>query len=279
MWLRGSGVGRILTGVLTLMAAVSFVVGAVSLAAHRTLYEPAHAPDVAARLLDEPAVRLAVAEKLTTRMQVLDPQLREETAADALERLAELLTTTEPFRLAFTESVVALQRDLLEGGAPQVVLRLDGMLTAMQEGMERTGGDLGMADGELTGVMVVDREQVQAYRRLEDVTRGTGWPSIVIGLLCAAGAVFVSGRSSAALRWVGGTTAVTAVLALGGLALAKTAAAGQANTAKGQEAVDAVWDAVARDIRTALALVLLAGVVAIVAGLALQASPIGRPSD
>ena len=78
---------------------------------------------------------------------------------------------------------------------------------------------------------------------------------------------------------MGATTAVTAVLALGGLALAKTAAAGQANTAKGQEAVDAVWDAVARDIRTALAVVLLAGVVAIVAGLALLASPIGRPSD
>ena len=278
MGVQGSGVGRVLAAMLTLIAAVSFVVGAISIAAHRTLYEPAHAPDVAARLLDEPAVRLAIAEKLATRIRVLEPQLREEPASDALEKLAELLTTTEPFRQAFTGSVVDLQRDLLEGGAPQVVLRLDGMLAAIGDGMERTGGDLGIPDGELTGVLVVDREQVQAYRRLDDVTGRTGWPSIIIALLSTIGAMLVSGRRSTAIRWVGATTAAAAIVALGGLALAKSAAAGQASTAKGQDAVDSVWDAVAQDIRTALAVVLLAGLAAFVAGLAMQAYG-GRPND
>ena len=80
----------------------------------------------------------------------------------------------------------------------------------------------------------------------------------MIGLLPAAAAVFVSGRAQP--HPMGGRHHRRgAVLALGGLALAKTAAAGQATTAKGQEAVDAVWDAVAHDIRTALVIVLLPG--------------------
>ena len=61
---RGSAVRRVLAVFLALIAAVSLVVGAVSLAARQTIYDPGNAADVAARLLDEPAVRLAIAEKL-----------------------------------------------------------------------------------------------------------------------------------------------------------------------------------------------------------------------
>jgi hypothetical protein len=132
---QGSGVRRVLAVLLALIAALSFVVGAVSLAARRTLYDPANAPDVAARLLDEPAVRLAIAEKLVTRMQTVVPALRDRT--DQLSQLAELLTTTEQFRQSFTAAVVALQQDLLEGGAPEVVLHLDDMLAALLVGRVR----------------------------------------------------------------------------------------------------------------------------------------------
>ena len=276
---QGGGVRRVLTVVLALIAAASFVVGAVSLAARRTLYQPGNAPDVAARLLEEPAVRLAIAEKLATRIQVLDPRLREDAAAEGLERASELLTTTEPFRGTFTAAVVSLQVDLLEGGAPQVVLRLDGMLATLQDGLGRTGSDLPVTEGPLTGVLVVERQQVEAYRRLDDVSRQTGWPSLAIGAVAAVAAVLVSERRRGALLAVGATVAVAALLALGGLALAKSAAAGQASTAKGQDAVDAVWDVVARDIRSAVAVVLLAGLAAAVASLALQAFQGGRVPD
>lgn len=270
---QGSGVRRILAVVLTLIAAASFVVGAVSIAARRTLYDPSNAPAVAARLLEEPAVRLAIAEKLATRIEVLDPQLREDPAAEGLQHLVELLTTTEAFRSAFTESVVALQRDLSEGGAPQVVLRLDAMLAAIRDGLQGTGGDLGIDPDRLTGVLVIDRQQVQAYRRVGDVSGQMGWASIAIAIAAAVGAVLVSDRRSSAILGVGATTAAAALIALGGLALAKVATAGQAATAKGQDAVDAVWDAGGRDIRTGLALVLLVGLAAAVAGLAMQAFP------
>jgi hypothetical protein len=268
---HGGGVRRALAVLLALIAAASFVVGAISLAARHTLYDPSNAPAVAARLLDERAVRLAIAEKLTNRIQVLDPQLREGTAPEGLEHLAELLTTTDPFRAAFTDAVVALQRDLLEGGAPQVVLRLDGMLLALQDGLAATGGDLGIPEDRLTGVLVVDREQVEAYRRLGDVSGGLGWVSIAIAVAAALGAVLISERRPAALLGVGAAIAAAALLALGGLALAKIAAAGQASSATGQDAVDAVWDAAARDVRTALAAVLLGGLAAAVAGLSMQA--------
>ncbi len=273
---RGSAVRRVLAVLLALIAALSFVVGAVSLAARQTLYDPANAPDVAARLLDEPAVRLAIAEKLVTRMQTIAPALRDRT--DQLSQLAELLTTTEQFRRLFTAAVVALQRDLLEGGAPEVVLHLDDMLAALQAGLIRTGGDLVIPEGQLTGVIVIDRDQVRAYRRLNDVTTQTGWPSIAIGAAAAVCAVLVSERRRRAIFWVGATVAGAAILALGALALAKSAAAGQAQTEKGQAAVDAVWDVVARDIRTALALVLLLGLAGTVTGLSLQAFRRGRVS-
>jgi hypothetical protein len=275
---QGSGVRRILAVVLMLIAAASLVVGAVSVAARHTLYEPATASDVAARLLDEPAVRLAIAEKLATRIQVLDPRLRGDTASEGLQHLTELLTTTEPFRQAFTESVVALQRDLLEGGAPQVVLRLDGMLAAVNAGLQGTGADLGIDPDRLTGVLVIDREQVLSYRRVGDMSGQTGWPAIVIGAMAAVGAVLVSERRSSGILGVGAVTAAAALIALGGLALGKAATAGQAATAKGQDAVDAVWDAVARDIRTGLAVVLLVGLGAAVTGLTMQAFPRRRPA-
>ena len=273
---QGSAVRRVLAVLLALIAALSFVVGAVSLAARRTLYDPANAPDVAARLLEEPAVRLAIAEKLVTRVQTIVPSLRDRT--DQLSQLAELLTTTEPFSVSFTAAVVALQRDLLEGGAPEVVLHLDDMLAALQAGLIRTGGDLVIPEGQLTGVIVIDRDQVRAYRRLNDVTTQTGWPSIAIGAAAAACAVFVSDRRRSATFWVGATVAGAAILALAALALAKSAAAGQARTQKGQDAVDAVWDVVARDIRMGLALVLLLGLAGTVAGLSLQAFRGGRAS-
>jgi len=266
---QGSAVRRVLAVLLALIAAVSLVVGAVSLAARQTLYDPANARDVAARLLDEPAVRLAIAEKLVTRMQVIAPALR--ARADQLSQLAELLTTTEPFRRSFTAAVVALQQDLLEGGAPEVVLHLDDMLAVLQAGLIQTGGDLVIPEGQLTGVIVIDRDQVRAYRRLDDVTTQTGWLSLAIGAAAAVCAVFVSDRRRSATFWVGATIAGVAVLALAALTLAKSAAAGQAQTEKGQAAVDAVWDVVARDIRTALALVLLLGLVGTVAGLSAQA--------
>ncbi len=256
---------------LAVVAAVSLVVGAVSLAAHRTLYEPQNVVGTASRLLDEPPVRAAIAEKLTTRIQVLDPQLRDGTSPEGLQHLAELLTTSPPFRQEFTASVVELQRDLLDGGTPEVVLRLDGMLVALQEGVAAAGGDLGIDEDRLTGVLVVERAQVQAYRRLGDVTEQTGWAAVAIGLLAAGGAVLVAVRRRAAALAVGATTAVAALLALAGLALAKTAAAGEARTATGQEAVEAVWDAVARDVRTGVALVLLLGLGVAVGALAVQA--------
>jgi hypothetical protein len=266
---QGSAVRRVLAVLLALIAALSFVVGAVSLTARQTLYDPANAPDVAARLLDEPAVRLAIAEKLATRMQTIVPSLRDRT--DQLSQLAELLTTTEQFRVSFTAAVVALQRDLLEGGAPEVVLHLDDMLAALQAGLIRTSGDLVIPEGQLTGVIVVDRDQVRAYRRLNDVTTQTGWPSIAIGAAAAACAVFVSDRRRSTTFWVGATVAGAAILALAALSLAKSAAAGQARTQKGQDAVDAVWDVVARDIRMGLVLVLLLGLAGTVTGLSLQA--------
>jgi len=273
---RGSAVRRVLAVFLALIAAVSLVVGAVSLAARQTIYDPGNAADVAARLLDEPAVRLAIAEKLVTRMQTIAPALRDRT--DQLSQLAELLTTTERFRVSFTAAVVALQRDLLEGGAPEVVLHLDDMLAALQEGLIRTGGDLVIPEGQLTGVILIARDQVRAYRRLNGVTTQTGWPSIAIGAAAAVCAVLVTERRRRAIFWVGATIAGAAILALGALALAKSAAAGQAQTEKGQAAVDAVWDVVARDIRMALALVLLLGLAGTVVGLSMQAFGRGQAS-
>jgi uncharacterized protein CbrC (UPF0167 family) len=264
----GTGVRRVVAVILTLTAAAALVVGALSVSVRRTLYDPARIPELSRQLLDEPAVRVAIADKLTTRLTTVAPALRPE--HEQIQQGAEALMSTEAFERTFADAVAALQRDLQGGGAPEVVLRLDGMLATLEEGL-RAQGEIDMPDAPVTGVVVVERDRVETYRRLDDVTRTSGWPSIVIGVLAAAGAVFVAERRRRAALWVGATIAVAALIALGGLALAKGVAASQAGTSTGQDAISAIVDVVAADIRQALVVLMLAGLVSAVAGLALQA--------
>jgi hypothetical protein len=275
----GSGVRRAAAVLLALIAGVSLVVGAASVAARQTLYDPRSVQDVSSRLLDEPAVRSEVARTVTTKLRSLDPALRDPAVSGGLERLATAITSTDPFRRAFTEAVARLQTDLLAAGRPRVALRLDGMLsTTLAQLQERAGTTFQVPQQDVTGVLAVDPDQVEAYRRLAEVTRQTGWPAIAIGALAAVAAVLVAERRRGAILGVGATVAVVALLALGGLILAKSAAAARAGDSTSRDAVDAAWDVVARDVRTALTAVLLAGLGAAVAGLTLQAFRGARPS-
>jgi hypothetical protein len=276
----GSRIRRAAAVLLALIAGVSLVIGAASVAARQTLYDPSSVEDVSSRLLDEPAVRSEIAGTLTTRLRSLDPALKDPVVSGGLERLAAAVTSTDPFRRAFSDAVARLQTDLLAAGLPRVALRLDGMLTETLAALqERAGTTLQIPQQDVGGVLVVDPDQVEAYRRLNDVTRQTGWPAIAIGALAALGAVLVAQRRRAAIFGVGATVAVVALLALGSLILAKSAAAARADDPTSRDAVDAVWDVVARDVRTALTAVLLAGLGAAVAGLALQAFRGGRASS
>ena len=272
----GSGVRRAVAVVLALTAAVALVVGAVSVSVRSVLYDPERIPDLSRQLLDEPAVRFAIADKLTTRITTVAPPLRP--LHDRIQQVAELLTTTDAFETTFADAVAALQRDLQHGAAPQVVLRLDGMLAALQDGLRATSArEFEIPDSQLTGVLVVDRDPVESYRRMDEVTTTTGWPSIIIGGLAAAGAVMMAERRRWAVFGVGVTVAVAALAALGGLALAKGVAVSQVDSSSGQDAISAVWEVVAFDVRQALVFVMLAGLVAAVAGLALQAFRPERP--
>jgi hypothetical protein len=276
----GSGVRRAAAVLLALIAGVSLVIGAASVAARQTLYDPSSVEDVSSRLLDDPAVRSEVAGTLTTHLRSLDPALKDPVVSGELERLAAAVTSTDPFRRAFTDAVARLQTDLLVAGRPRVALRLDGMLTETLAALqERVGTTFQIPPQDVAGVLVVDPDQVEAYRRLNDVTRQTGWPAMAIGALAALGAVLVAQRRPAAIFGVGATVAVVALLALGSLILAKSAAAARAGDPASRDAVDAVWDVVARDVRTALTAVLLAGLGAAVAGLTLQAFRGGRASS
>jgi hypothetical protein len=266
----GSGLRRVAAVILALTAAAALVVGAVSISIRRTLYDPPRVPGLSRQLLDEPAVRLAIADKLTTRLTTAVPPLRP--LHDQILQLAELLTTTDAFEGAFAAAVAGLQRDLEGGGAPQVVLRLDGMLAALEAGLRATSpraSEIPVAN--VTGVLVVDRGPVDSYRRLDDVTRTTGWPSVVIGVLAAAGAVAVASRRRWAVFGVGVTMAAGALVALGGLAVGKAGAVSQVDTSSGQDAISAVWDVLVVDVHLAMVLLMLAGLVAAVVGLALQA--------
>jgi hypothetical protein len=130
--------------------------------------------------------------------------------------------------------------------------------------------------GSVTGVLPVDPDQVQAYRRLDEVTRDTGWPAIVIGSLSAIGAMLVAERRRAAILGVGAAVAFSALVALGALVLTKSVAASRADTSTSRGAIDAAWDVMSRDVRTGLTAVFLAGLGTAVAGLALQAFRGGR---
>ena len=276
----GSGFRRAAAALLALIAGVSFTVGVVSLAAQQSLYDPGDVHDLSSRLLDEPALRSAMAHTLTTRLRSLEPALQDPAVSVELEQLATALVNTDRFRRTFTDAVARLQSDLLAAGDPQVALRLDAMLGATSGALQdQLGVPVPIAQQAATGVLRIDEDQVRAYRRLDDVTRQTGWPAIAIGALAAIGAVLVAERRRRAILGVGATVAVVALVALGGLMLAKSASAGRAGTSMSRDAVDAVWDVLARDIRSGLTVVFLAGLGTAVTGLALQAFRGGRVSS
>jgi hypothetical protein len=275
-----SGFRRAASVLLALIAGVSLVVGAASLAARQTLYDASGVQDVSWRLLDEPAVRSEIARTLASRLRSLDPALRDPALSGGLERLATAVTGTDPFRRAFTEAIAGLQTDLLAAGRPRVALRLDGVLSETLAALqEQAGTTFQIPDQDVAGVLAVDPDQVEAYRRLNDVTLQTGWPALVIGALAAVGAVVVAERRRAAILGVGATVAFSALVALGALVLTKSVAASRADTSTSRGAIDAAWDVMSRDVRTGLTAVLLAGLGTAVAGLALQAFRGGRVSS
>ncbi|MBA3690000.1 MAG: hypothetical protein H0W82_01130 [Actinobacteria bacterium] len=266
----GGGLRRAAAALLALIAAASLVVGAVSIGARRTLFDPSGVDALSSRLLDETAVRSAITDTLTTRLRSAVPLLRTPVVADGLDGLARVLAGTEGFRRAFGEAVAELQADLLSGSHHrQVALRLDGMLDAMLAALQDELGTT-LPTPQVTGVLSVDPNQVRAYRGLNDATARAGWSAIVIGVLAALGAVLVAERRRRAIVGVGVTVAVVALVALGALMLARSAAAGAVGSA-GRDVVGAVWDVAAGDVRVSLTVVLLAGLGTAVAGLALQA--------
>jgi hypothetical protein len=215
-------------------------------------------------------------EKLTTRLTTIAPFLRPDRAT--IEQAAELLTTTPTFERTFAAAVASLQGDLQRGGAPEVVLRLDGMLTALRDGLQRTDGQrFALPDTELTGVLLIDRGPVERYRSLDDASRTSGWPAIVLGVLVAVGAVLAAPRRRGALFGVGVAVFAAALVALASIALAKSAVVSQIDTSSGQDAVSAVWDVIALEVRRDLVWFMLAGLIVAVTGLSLQAFRPRRP--
>jgi hypothetical protein len=264
---------------LALIAALSLMVGVVSLAARQTLFDEGGAEDLSSRLLDRPEVRSAMAQTLIDRLRAAEPALRDPALFDGLGRLATALVGTAPFRRTFSEALGRLQADLRSDRDLPVALRLDGMLdTTLAAIHERLGTTLHVPS-QTTRVLPVDPDQAQAYRSLDEVTAQIGWPAIAIGAVAALGAVLVAGRRRRAIVGVGAAVATVALLALGGLVVAKSAATGRAGTPTSRDAVGAVWDVVAGDARSGLIALLLAGLGAVAAGLALQAYRGGRVSS
>jgi hypothetical protein len=273
----GSGFRRVAAALLALIAGVSFTVGVASLEARQTLFEPGDVQDLSSRLLDQAAVRSAIALTLTTRLRSLEPALEEPAVSGGLDQLATAFAGTDRFRRTFTGAVARLQSDLLAAGDPHVALRLDAMLGSTLGALQdELGITVPIPQGSVTGVLPVDPDQVQAYRRLEEVTGDTGWPAIVIGGLSAIGAVLVAGRRRSAILGVGAAVAFSALVALGALVLTQSVAASRADTSTSRGAIDAAWEVMVPDVRTGLTVVLLAGLGTAVAGLALQAFRGGR---
>ncbi|MEP6477656.1 MAG: hypothetical protein ABJC60_10320 [Actinomycetota bacterium] len=275
----GSGARRAAVVLLSLIAGLSLVVGALSLAARGTLFDPSTVTAVSSRLLDQPAVRTAIAHTLTTRLRSVAPALREPAVSDGLERLATALTDTERFRGAFRDALARLQMDLLARDHRPVALRLETMLDATRaELQEKLGIPLQFPQTDAAGRLTIDPGQVQAYRDLLSISGQTGWPAIAIGGLAAIGALVIAERRRRAMLSLGATVATIALIGLGGLALARSAAASRAAGSTSRAAVDAAWSVMAGDARTALIAVMLAGMATAVLGLALQAFGSDRAS-
>jgi|GEM_PF-2623721 len=217
-------------------------------------------------VLDQEAVRDALANRLADELEKQVPQL-------ALGRfvlvpaLRQALGTTQ-FKSIF-ESAVGDMHAQLERGDDQLALNLDAVLPLVRRLVAKV--DEGIAsdipDHALPKITVVTRENVPQLWVGFDATRDASWLFPALALVCLVGGVVLARRHALALLIVGLGVAVIAVILVLGLRLGRDPLSQVAGPTVEIDAFRSGFDVVTESLVVQTMVLGLAGLVAALVGL------------
>ncbi len=200
-------------GFLVFIGIVVLPLGNLGVWVQRQVLDSSAFTDLALKVVDEPAVRGALAERIVGELVAAEPRLGG--ARVVLEPGVSQLLRTGSFRAVFSTAVGEMHTQL-EDGADELSLNLDPILPLVRDAVARIdAGAANLVPGPeaLPSIIVVTRDDAPELWEGVQITREASWALPALVVLALAGAVAVANVRGRMLLGIG--------VAVGLLALAQ----------------------------------------------------------
>ena len=202
------GLRGLVAGLLVFFGLLVFPLANLGIWTQRQVLDTGAFNDLSLSVLDEPAVRDALALRLVEEIVRAEPRLGP--ARVVLEPGVNQLLQTDVFRVVFSNAVGQMHTQL-EQGADELSLDLDGVLPLLRNavGAVDTGAaGLIPSAAALPAITVVSRDDVPELWEGVQITREASWAFPVVGLALFAAAVAIANRRARMLIVIGVGVAV-----------------------------------------------------------------------
>ncbi|HEU5302529.1 MAG TPA: hypothetical protein VFW06_09870 [Acidimicrobiia bacterium] len=196
-------VRAVVAGLLLFVAFVLLPLGNLGLWVQRQVLDSSSLTDLALDVVDEPAVRDALSERLVDELVAAEPRLG--VARIVLEPGVSQILRTDAFRAVFSTAVDQMHTQL-EQGADELSLNLNPVLPLVRDAVARISAGVAeqIPDADaLPSITVVTRDDVPELWRGVQITREASWAFPALVLFAMVGAVAVARRRARMLVTIG----------------------------------------------------------------------------
>ena len=203
-------VRSVFAGVLILIGLLLLPFGNLGVWVQRQVLDSSAFTEVALDVVDEPAVRTALVQRIVDDLIAAEPRLG--VARVVLEPGVSQLLRTDAFQAVFA-TVVGEMHTQLEQGGDELALNLAPILPLVRDAVARI--DRGVAEqipdaDALPSITVVTRDDAPELWEGVQITREASWAFPVLALIALAGAVAVANRRARMLVGLGVAVALLA---------------------------------------------------------------------
>lgn len=244
---------RIASGALIVLAVIALVLALIVGYVQRAAVNSDQFANRATVALGDDSVRTLIAGKVTDELVLA--RASELTAARPLvQSVVSSVVGSRAFTGAFRSGVRDVHRAVFARDQDTLTLALADVGTMVAAGLEVVQPTLARRIDTTRRVEVVRRdigEVGASAARIADTIRLLAVVLLLVGLVCAAGAIWLSADRRRTVAWLGGGTAIGGLLLIVALDIGRAVAVGQVDGPDEQAAVGAVWNAFLGDLHTA----------------------------
>jgi hypothetical protein len=248
-----SGRRRVGVWALVALASVALVLALVVGYVRRAAVDSGQFANRATVALKDDSVRSLIAERVTDEI-VLARASDLLAARPLIESVVSSVVGSRAFTGAFRSGVRDVHRAVFARDESTVTLALADVGTMVAAALEVVQPSLARRIETAGRVEVVERDvgSVNAeVVRAADTIKLLAPLLLIVAVLCAAGAIWLSADRRRTVVHLGAGAAIGGLVLIVAWDIARTVAVGQVDGADAREAVGAVWDAFVRDLRTA----------------------------